>query len=383
MRRPHDELDWPLWIPQGSASIVVAVGIIAAYQHREQVPLALGLALMLCAASPFLYAATGRLPNWLLALALTLGPVVVFAAHPVNNDMTGFLLVMAAAQTASIGTVRHGLVAMGAAAAVIVGVEVAGPYEGAFIWVFGIALGWSCGFLMQNSLRLLADLKQAQADLAERAALGERQRIARELHDVLAHTLSVIMLHITGARLALETDPAEASAALQQAEQLGRRSLADVRQVVGLLRPDSPGADGAAPQPDASAIDTLVAGYRAAGIDVDLSIDGDVARIPPQEGLLLYRIVQESLTNVAKHASERAASVRLAVGPPLELEVRSPAPAATPAGAAHTANGGAGLGLLGMRERAVAMGGELVVGATPGGGEWRVALRVPSVGAHA
>src|SRR5436853_615896 len=126
-----------------------------------------------------------------------------------------------------------------------IGVEVAGLYSGAFAYVLGIGIAWAWGYAVRQQYHLIVELKAAQAGLAERAAADERQRIAREIHDVVAHSLAVTMLHLTGARLALQHDPAEAAEALAEAERLGRQSLADIRRTVGLLADG--GRAGAAP----------------------------------------------------------------------------------------------------------------------------------------
>jgi signal transduction histidine kinase len=198
----------------------------------------------------------------------------------------------------------------------------------------------------------------------------ERQRIAREIHDVIAHTLSVTMLHVTGARLALERgDRDDAIAALRDAEQMGRESLGDIRRTVGVLGSDGTGTD--APMPTAAELPDLVAGFRSAGLDVDLEMHGDAAGLPPALGLGLYRIAQESLANVAKHAPGSRTEVRLAVGDAnVRLVVCDDDGGAVPPPAEN-----GGLGLRGMRERAAALGGSL--DARPDGEGWLVEATLP------
>src|SRR5262249_6827469 len=214
-----------------------------------------------------------------------------------------------------------------------------------------------------------ADLRAAQADLAERAAADERQRIARELHDVLAHSLSVATLHITGARMALKRDPASANDALEQAEQLARESLNQVRSVIGVLVPSE---DGTAPaMPTADDIPRLVSEFQAAGAPVELHVDGDLSSLSSSTGLALYRVTQESLSSVARHAPGQHAVVRLSVGAhDVQLDVSNELNGATPP------NGTSGRGLVGMRERAHALGG--TVDAGPERDHWRVRMTLPN-----
>jgi signal transduction histidine kinase len=208
-------------------------------------------------------------------------------------------------------------------------------------------------------------LRAAQAGLAERTRAEERNRIARELHDVIAHTLTVSLLHVTSARLAVESDPADAARALAEAERLGRESLDEVRQAVGLLHQDGDGGH-TAPLPGAGDLPTLVERFRSAGADVTLTVDGDVGRLPATTGLAMYRILQEALTNAVKHAPGSPTAVRLTVdADTVRLDVDSAAEPRT----------GTGVGVVSMRERAEALGGRCQAG--PGGQGWLVRATLP------
>ena len=229
---------------------------------------------------------------------------------------------------------------------------------------------------------LLRQLRQAQAGLAEQARTQERNRIARELHDVIGHTLTVSLLHVQGARLAVQHDPADAERALAEAERLGRECLAEVRTTVGMLREDDPaGGPGAgplpAPLPGAGTLPALVEQFRSAGADVSLTVQGDVTRLPATTGLAAYRIVQEALTNAVKHAPGSPTEVRLTVSPgEVTLTADSQAP---PGPGGGTGTGlGTGLGLLSMRERAESLGGSCEAG--PGGRGWLVRATLPLTG---
>lgn len=160
---------------------------------------------------------------------------------------------------------------------------------------------WSIGRVAQRQALTMAALTQAQSELSRRAAAEERQRIARDVHDMVGHSLSVTLLHVTGARLALDRDVSMARQALLEAERLGRESMAEIRRTVGLLaeRGDDPGA---APVPSAPDIAVLVEQFVRSGLDVSYQPSGDLAALESAVGLVAYRIVQESLSNVAKHA---------------------------------------------------------------------------------
>ena len=243
------------------------------------------------------------------------------------------------------------------------------PEIGWFGWHAGLVMVFLVGLALQRQSRLLHDLRAAQAELATKAAAEERNRIARELHDVIAHSMTVAMLHVTGARMAIEHEPAEAARALAEAERLGRESLAEIRRAVGILKDGGEGDGGrAAPLPSAGDLRKLVAEHCSAGAMVELRVDGDLARVPGAVGLALYRIVQESLTNAARHAPGYPTTVSVAAAPErIGAVVVSHGPAKPDAGGGH--------GLIGMRERAELLGGTLDAGPCPEG--WIVGTSIP------
>jgi len=212
---------------------------------------------------------------------------------------------------------------------------------------------------------LVIRLREAQAGLAGRAQAEERNRIARELHDVIAHSLTVSLLHVASARLALDDDPAEAARALAEAERLGRDSLDEVRHAVGLLRREGE-SDPTAPLPGTVDVDALLTRFRSAGARIDARIEGDLSQVPATVGLATYRILQEALTNAAKHSPGGSTTVDLTL---TDRRVRLTVDSAGEPGT------GAGLGLLGMRERASALGGACEAG--PGGSGWLVRAQLP------
>jgi signal transduction histidine kinase len=239
-------------------------------------------------------------------------------------------------------------------------------------WLAGVTLATAFSVLIRHDRDLLRQLRRAQAGLAEQARAQERNRIARELHDVIGHTLTVSLLHVQSARLTVEHDPADAARALAEAERLGRECLAEVRTTVGMLREDD-AADRTAPLPDAGRLPALVEQYRSAGADVTLTVEGDPAGLPATTGLAVYRIAQEALTNAAKHAPGAPTEVRLLVSPG-EVTLTADSRAVPGKGAVT----GTGLGVVSMRERAESVGGTCEAG--PGGRGWLVRARLPLSG---
>ena len=231
---------------------------------------------------------------------------------------------------------------------------------------------WALGDLRRARLQQVAGLhERARLLELEReqemrlAASTERARIAREMHDVVAHSLSVVIAQADGGRYAGQVDPAAATGALEAISATGRQALTDMRKLLGVLRE----GDGQefAPQPDVAAIEQLVADVAASGLDVDLIVEGVPTDMPAGAQLAAYRIVQESLTNVLKHAGPAGrAWVRLSWRPDaLEISVLDDGRGAS---AAIAESDGLGQGLLGMRERAELHGGRLTAAPRHGGG---------------
>jgi signal transduction histidine kinase len=219
----------------------------------------------------------------------------------------------------------------------------------------------------------LADERAAKEAALREVAAQERVRIARELHDIVAHSVSVMVVQIGAARMQLAADPRRAEAPLLAGEDVGRQALADLRRLLGVLRADEATGAGTgpqAPQPGLSVLDALVAQIRAAGLDVAVQVEGDPVDLSTGLDLTAYRIVQEALTNTVKHSGASSASVRVSYGrSSVVVEVvddgtRTPAPTGT------------GHGLVGIDERVTAFGGTATSGPAPGGG-WRVRAELP------
>jgi signal transduction histidine kinase len=245
---------------------------------------------------------------------------------------------------------------------------------------FGVA--WLLGDLMRARTAALAELRVRAAELeAERgenerlAVQAERARIARELHDAVAHNVSVMVVQAAAARRTLETGSGSGPAAgeaLAAIETTGRATLTDMRRMVGALRP----AEGEAyePAPSLASLDALVDRVRRAGITVEVVVDGEPHELPQGVDLSAYRVIQEALTNTLRHAHAASARVRLHYAPDaLEVEVTDDGRGAA---AALLEEPHHGYGLLGMRERVGMLGGEVAAGPRAGGG-FEVRARLP------
>ncbi|QDQ13699.1 sensor histidine kinase [Streptomyces spectabilis] len=236
--------------------------------------------------------------------------------------------------------------------------------------VVGVGMAVIAGCAARQWQRQLAAHREL---LAAGAVAAERRRIARELHDVVAHHITAMQLMAGGARKVLHHDTALAQDALESLEDSGRLALSEMRQLLDVLRTDDDAESRpAAPQPDVTDLPRVVAESRQAGVDTELLVDGVRQELAPTLGLTVFRIVQEALTNIRKHAGGARATVRLAYGPELlTVEIRDD-------GSATTAprKGRAGHGLVGMRERVALHGGTLETGPRPDGG-FRVLATLP------
>jgi signal transduction histidine kinase len=244
--------------------------------------------------------------------------------------------------------------------------------------VLALALAWFAGDNARTRRAYLAQTEQ-RAAAAERsrdqqgqiAAAAERERIARELHDVIAHGLSIMIIQAQGGDAALDVDPGKARAALHSILDMGRESLAEVRRLLGVERSVRQQPD-LSPQPGLEQLPDCLGQFRGAGLPVTLSVRGDPGPLPPGVSLSAFRIIQEALTNTLKHATGPTVSARVEVtcaAGHLDIEV-------TDTGADPAGRPGSGQGLLGMGERVKLLGGSLAAGPTPAGG-FRVRARLP------
>jgi signal transduction histidine kinase len=308
---------------------------------------------------------------------------IAFAQWLAGVVAFGDAALLAALYSVAVSQPRR--VAVAAAAVVEVGVVLAvlrwgsGDLRG-FVGLSGLATAaYVLGTNTRTRHALVASLHE-RAERLERerdqqgqlAAAAERARIARELHDVVAHNVSVMIALADGASYAVDEDTARAKSAMRTASRTGRQALGELRRLLGVLR-DSDGDAQFAPQPGLAQLDELLQDVRSAGVPVSYEVSGrPSAPLPPGLELAVFRIVQEALTNTLKHAGPGAeAQVRMHHGPDmLEVEVLDTGKARP-----HVpADGSAGL--RGMRERAAIYDGELDAGPAPDGG-WRVHLVLP------
>ena len=370
------------WVLDSALAVVLLLGAIlttAAPGHISRPPDATMYALAFLAAVPFVL--RRRAP--LAVLLITSAPVLALIVLGYSTAMVGAGLFLAAYTVAAWSTMRATLIAAGYVFAILVSLTILVPWEmgpaelitnGA---VFAGALGLGRGTLTRRlNLLLLAEraelAERARVEEARRAVSDERLRIAQELHDVVGHTLGVIALQAGVGAHVIDADPGEAKVSLLAVQSTSRSALTEIRRILGALRSDESDPNYQAPS-GIEALDRLAADLRGAGLPVEIRTEGAVADLPPALDLTAYRVVQESLTNVVKHAGPGAhATVTVRHEPgAVVLNVDDDG-----AGVARVGDGPIGHGHLGMRERVAVWGGTLTTGPLPDGG-YRVTARLP------
>jgi signal transduction histidine kinase len=245
----------------------------------------------------------------------------------------------------------------------------------AFCWLLGEFVGARRAYQseVEQRLRLLENERDQQAKIA---VAEERARIARELHDVVAHAVSVMVVQADGATYAVHTNPELAERAVKTISSTGREALTELRRLLGVLRAEDSESERT-PQPGTSSLNDLAERVRLVGLPVRLKLKGELDGLPAGIGLGIYRIVQEALTNTLKHAGAGAsAMVRVSrIGDNVELDITDDG-FGTPHELVSISGGN---GLIGMRERANVFGGTLEAGPRPGGG-WHVRAVLPIQG---
>ena len=363
------------------ALLALAIGISGIVEFQTRVPAAdrsattvLALAgAYACLAfrrrSPLLAAAA------MYALFVTMNFALVSLA-PLNVPLFAVLLMswslgrhLPDARTAALGLA----LAVSGMLLVILGMEHQSATDFFFPTAFSI-IAWVAGRAVRVRSQLTEELHEAavraeeahEAELA-RAAAGERRRIAREMHDVVAHSVSVMVVQAGGARRILRQDPARAADAAVHIEETGRAALVEMRRLLGML---GSGEDVArAPQPTLAELDSLIRRSREAGLPVALTVLGRPRALPAGIDLAAYRVLQEGLTNALRHAGGSPTEITVHWTPDaLELAVADRGTGST--------NGGGGHGLVGMRERVRLYGGELWTGERNGGG-FEIRARIP------
>lgn len=381
------DIHYPWWIPTVAVvGQLLAVVVALAQRGALWPPEPLALTVVLVGVSPAIHLLLGGWLPWWLDGAGALAAAALLMADPVTSgiDLAPAILAVLAAEAVAREGVWPGCVTALASGAVVVVTASTVGLRDPGVYLLEITLGAVVGAMLFWQMRALAAERRARAQAWDRATTAERERIAREIHDLVAHSLSVSLLQVTGARRALrdvtaadDVDEAaraatEVDAALADAEQVGRQAMADIRRTVGAL---TRGPAERSALPGGGDIAALVAQVATAGLPVEYDEKGDPALLPATSGLGLYRITQESLANVAKHAPGGPVAVRFAVTRAgARLQVRNPLPAVRPRG------DGAGSGLAGMHARAEQLGASLAAG--PDGGDWVVDVRLGTAPRH-
>jgi signal transduction histidine kinase len=307
----------------------------------------------------------------------------LFAAHTIFFFGTLLPLLLLTYTATRLQPAREAALALLAPALVLVVVPIHQPHFDAGDYVFwatlaaiAVGLGTAMRGLDTHRAALATALAEQlrDQDVRERALLlDERARIARELHDVVAHAVSVMVVQAGAARLAVGYDDDEARTSLQAVEHTGRDALLDLRRLLEVLRPETEGND-TAPAPGLAGLDPLVARMTAAGLRIRTTVTGERRQLPAGLDLCAYRILQESLTNILKHAGPTTVEVEIDYGPGvMAITVTDDGPAEPTQ--QRRAAGAAGHGLVGMRERTNVFGGTLDAGPSDHG--WRVSATLP------
>lgn len=367
----------PLDFVRRHADLVVAVGLTTLMIvqvwlldiSRENTIAAVGGTLALLAP----LAIRTRVPVTLLLTLLAVGGIgQALPKRVLDVEAFGFITLLVVYNGAAHTTGRRAWAAGAITATIATAVTVTDPdgvtFGGAIFFTLLFGAPWLAGYVVQRR-RLGESRMRHERDAAEAAIGEERARIARELHDVVAHAVSVIVLQARGGRRLLDTEPEATRGALDTIEHTGQQALVEMRRLVALLR-ESDEELALAPQPTLLQLDHLVDQIRAAGLPVEISIEGPAVELPPGVDLSAYRIVQEALTNALKHAGPARARVRLRYATEgLDVDVDDD-------GAGTGGKGGSGYGLDGIRERVSIYGGDLEAGPRSGGG-FSVHARLP------
>jgi signal transduction histidine kinase len=379
-RRAPSVLDWLLTVALGTLALLEAAN------GMYPGPIVAAAMVQVAATVPVAFRRLAPLPAIAIAVAVSLPYVVVYgSANSLASLLTGLLLIY------SVGRHTEG---RGLAAGTAIGVLsiIAQGFGGTFAspsdWAFALvlmgsalALGVALRVQVERAIAFAVAADRArrmQEATAQAAVHEERARIARELHDVVAHNVGLIVLQAGGARTVLATDPERARTALRQVEETGRQTLTEMRHLVGILREDED--QERQPLPRLERLPALVDEARASGLTVDLAVEGSPVELPAGLELAAYRLIQEALTNASKHAPRSHVRVHLGYEPDrLRIEVSDDGGSSSAATATGRDAPDRGHGLIGMRERVQMYGGRMQTRAMPGGG-FRVEATLPLSG---
>ena len=375
-------------------SCVSVTNLDGAPNYHGSLPVALTVTAVLCT----VVALRRRMPEKMLLVAAAMGLAqLVLDQQAIIADFAMLVIIYTVAADGAAWASRVGLVA-GLVAGTLAQMRwpeertsVLGNIAIAVFKTVPFALAWVLGDSLRTRRAYLAQLEERAARLEKEreaqskvAVAAERARIARELHDVVAHNVSVMVVQADGAAYVLDTAPDQAKKALETISGTGRQALAEMRRLLGVLRTGEHKEAGEyVPQPDVEQIDELVEQCRSAGLPVDFKVEGTPRPLPSGVELTAYRIVQEALTNTRKHGGPNAgASVRLVYfDDGLGLLVEDDGKGAPHELYEEGGADGQGHGLIGMRERVGMVGGTLDAGPRPGGG-FRISVLLPLKQAH-
>jgi signal transduction histidine kinase len=356
----------PMLIDVGLVAVLLAVALGAAIHHDHG---ATSATLEGIATVPLLW--RRRHPVAVLALVTAAAIAIVAAGY----WFAPFQLALALYTVGSHpGVEAARRVALASLLAITIAVAVAaynGFADSASRLVFLVA-AWLLGDSLRNRRAYVLEIEEKARRLerereahARQVTAEEQARIARELHDVVAHALSVVIVQASAADDVFEAEPARARESIRAIDGAARSALGELRRVLGVLNRDSERE----PQPGLDRIDALIEQVRGTGLSVSLELEGAPRPLPAAVDLSAYRIVQEALTNTLKHARAEHATVRIRYGADLELRIRDD-------GCGSVNGNGAGRGLIGMRERVAVLGGTVETGALAEGG-FQVAAHLP------
>jgi signal transduction histidine kinase len=401
--RPHVVVRTTRALGSGATVLIVELGPAFDRARRygaEALAVALGIGLQI-----EIWAAPLREPRWAMSLlgALAAGallfrsraplgaPLATFAAMVAtsfaapdttyDSSFTFFIVLLATWSVAASNPFRQALAGFGVGLAGTTIVVRRFPDEtaGDFVWISLIftttwLLGYAMNYRAQETRRAEERVERLVAEREERdhaAVAEERQRIARELHDVISHSVSVMTVQAGGVRRLLHPEQTREREALETVEETGRQALADMRRMLGVLRDANEETALLTPQPGIGSLGSLIQQVREAGLTVDYRVQGEPTPLPAGVDLSAYRIVQEALTNALKHARHARAEVKVRYGDVLELEITNDGRFD-----ANGAGDSGGHGLVGMRERVALFGGTIEAGPRPSGG-YAVRARLP------
>ena len=378
---------WPLvrrYALDVSLVAIVAGGVVETFVY-EITPRPAALLLVALSALPLMLRFRYPLAAPLVVLAALTTLAFVAGGDGISSMAAPFFALLLAAWVAGAHPDRRAaLVGWGGVIATVASVSSQLPdsFLGNLLWVGGISTGaWVAAFAVSYRGRQVEEaearavqLAREREERAREAVLEERARIARELHDVVAHSVSVMTVQAGAVRRLLTPEQQREREALETIEHTGRQALNEMRRLLGILR-RTEGGDGdgpeLAPQPGIDSLDRLVRQVRRAGMPVDLRIEGERPEVAPTVDIAVYRVVQEALTNALRHAGPAQAEVLLRFSDDaLDLEIAND-------GRADQNGDGSGHGLEGMRERVAFAGGTLAAGPRPDGDGYVVRAHIP------